>query len=139
MLKRIHQVFTFLDSPTKFPYNRSINAELHSAIIEYENGKAKPGHYFIRLTDLGDPDDQRQEWFLKRLEVVTDPTLARVIGFFNIYNKMRESIEPRKIPMHCKKTTFLYHEKFSTYMKVDGATSEDIFDYLFEMGVKKIY
>jgi len=60
MFKRIHQVFTSPDSPTKFPYNRSIDIEVHCAVIEYENEKAKSSHYLIRLTDLEDLDDQSQ-------------------------------------------------------------------------------
>jgi len=43
---------------------------------------------------------------------------------------MWESIERGNILMYCGKTTFIYHEEFSKYMKVEGATSEDIFDYL---------
>jgi len=66
MFKMIHQVFISPDSPTKFPYNRSIDVEIHFAVIEYENKKAKPAHYLIRLTDLEDLDEQRQEWFPKR-------------------------------------------------------------------------
>ena len=46
----------------------------------------KPAHYLIRLTDLENLDDQRQEWFPERKEVATDPTLARATGFFNIYH-----------------------------------------------------
>jgi len=57
MFKRIHQVFISPDSPTKFSYNRSINVEVHCAIVEYEHGKATPAHYLIRLTDLEDFDD----------------------------------------------------------------------------------
>jgi len=63
IFKRILQIFTSLDSPTKFPYNRSIDIEVHYAVIEYENEKVKPAHYLIRLIDLEDLDDQRQEWF----------------------------------------------------------------------------
>jgi len=92
IFKRIHQVFIFLDSPTKFSYNRSIDVEVHCAVIEYENGKAKPVHYLILLTNLEDLDDQRQEWFLERQGVITNPTLARAIGFFNIYHIMWDSI-----------------------------------------------
>ena len=88
MFKRIHQVFISPDSPTKFPYNRSIDVEVHCAVIEYENGKAEPAHYLIRLTDLEDLDDQRQKWFPERQGVVTDPALARAIGFCNIYHIM---------------------------------------------------
>ena len=39
--------------------------------------------------------------------------------------------------MHCGNTTFIYHDDFSKYMKVDGATSEDVFDYLFDLGARK--
>jgi len=37
--------------------------------------------------------------------------------------------------MYCENTTFIYHEKFSKYMKV-GAISKDIFDYPFDMGAE---
>jgi len=49
MLKRIHHIFTSPDSPTKFPYNKSIDVEVHCTVIEYEyeNGKVKPSHYLI--------------------------------------------------------------------------------------------
>jgi len=39
--------------------------------------------------------------------------------------------------MHCGNTIFVYHDEFSKYMKVDGATLEDVFDYLFNLGTKK--
>jgi len=58
MLKRIHQIFKSPNSLAKFPYNRSIDVEVRCVVIEYENGKAKSGHYLIRLTDLEDLDDQ---------------------------------------------------------------------------------
>jgi len=57
MFKKIHQVFTSLEFPTKFSYNRSINVEVHCAIIEYENGKVKSAHYLIQLTNLEYLDD----------------------------------------------------------------------------------
>jgi len=44
-----HQVFVSPDSHTKFPYNHSIDVEVHCAVIEYEDGKAKPAHYLIRF------------------------------------------------------------------------------------------
>jgi len=47
IFKGIHQVFTSPESPTKFPYNRSIDIEVYCAAIEYENGKAKRTHYLI--------------------------------------------------------------------------------------------
>ena len=39
--------------------------------------------------------------------------------------------------MHCGNTNFIYHYKFSKYMMVDGATSEDVFDFLFDLGTEK--
>ena len=39
--------------------------------------------------------------------------------------------------MHCGNTTFIYHNDFSKYMKVDGATSNDVFDYLFNLKAGK--
>jgi len=77
--------------------------------------------------------------FQKRQGVVIDSTLARAIRFFNIYHQMWESIERGKMLMHCGNITFIYHDEFSKYMKVDGATSEDIFDYRFDMGAEKSF
>jgi len=42
-----------------------------------------------------------------------------------------------KILMHCGNTTFAYSNEFNNYMKVDVAESEDIFDYLFDIGAGK--
>jgi len=39
--------------------------------------------------------------------------------------------------MHCKNTTFAYHNEFSEYMKVDAVASEDVFDCLFDIGAEK--
>jgi len=39
--------------------------------------------------------------------------------------------------MHCENTTFAYDNEFKDYMKVDRAVSEDIFDYLFNVGAGK--
>ena len=136
MFKRIHQVFISPDSPAKFPYNRSLDVEVHCAVIEYENENAKSAHYLIQWTDLEDLGDQQQEWFPAWQGVVTDLTLARVIEFFNIYHQMW-AIEWGKILMHCGNTTFIHHEEFNKYMKVDGANSEDVFDYLFDLGAEK--
>jgi len=47
MFNRIHEVFMSLDSSIKFSYNRSIDVKFYCAVIEYENGKAKPTHYLI--------------------------------------------------------------------------------------------
>jgi len=48
---------------------------------------------------------------------------------------MRKRIEQEKILMSFEKTTFIYHDELNKYMKVEGVTSEDIFDYLFDIGV----
>jgi len=39
--------------------------------------------------------------------------------------------------MHCGNTTFIYHDDFKKYIKVDGATSEDVFDCLFDLRAEK--
>jgi len=39
--------------------------------------------------------------------------------------------------MHCENTTFASSNEFKDYMKVDGAESEGIFDYLFDIGAGK--
>jgi len=39
--------------------------------------------------------------------------------------------------MPCENTTFAYHNECSEYMKIEGAISEDIFDYLFDIGAGK--
>ena len=39
--------------------------------------------------------------------------------------------------MHCGNPIFAYDNEFKEYMKVEEAVSEDIFDYLFDMGAKK--
>jgi len=39
--------------------------------------------------------------------------------------------------MHCGNTAFAYSNEFNDYIKVDGAESEDIFDYLFDIGAGK--
>ena len=46
-------------------------------------------------------------------------------------------IEKGKTLLHCENTTFVYSNEFNDYTKVDGAESEDIFDYLFDIGVEK--
>ena len=60
--------------------------------------------------------------------MITNTAFARAIGFFNIYHPMWESIKREKILMHCKNTTFTYHEKFYKYMEIEGAILEDVFD-----------
>jgi len=39
--------------------------------------------------------------------------------------------------MHCGNITFVYDNEFKDYMKVEGVMSEDIFNYLFDVGVEK--
>jgi len=39
--------------------------------------------------------------------------------------------------MHSENTTFAYDNEFTEYMKVEEAMPEDIFDYLFNVGVRK--
>ena len=39
--------------------------------------------------------------------------------------------------MHCENTTFAYSNEFKYYMKMDGAESENVFDYLFDVGAEK--
>ena len=34
--------------------------EVYSALIEYENEKAKPAQYLVQIIDCDDPNDQRQ-------------------------------------------------------------------------------
>jgi len=37
--------------------------------------------------------------------------------------------------MHCENTTFANNNEFKEYMKAEGVVLEDIFDYLFDVGV----
>jgi len=39
--------------------------------------------------------------------------------------------------MHCINTTFAYHSQFNEHMKVEVATSENVFDYFFDVEVRK--
>jgi len=41
--------------------------------------------------------------------------------------------------MHCGNTTFAFGNEFEDYMKVNGAESKDIFDYLFDVGAEKFF
>jgi len=47
MFERIHWILTSPDGRTKNAYNRSMYVEVHCAVIEYENGKAKAAHYLV--------------------------------------------------------------------------------------------
>jgi len=46
-------------------------------------------------------------------------------------------IEKEKTLMYCRNTTFTYSSEFKYYMTVDGAESEDIFCYRFDVGAGK--
>ena len=122
----------------KVPVCKCLNLKVYSALIEYENEKAKPTHYLIQIVDYDDLEDQRQECISELpTHLITDPALARAIGFFNIYHQCWDLIEKGKALMHCENTTFTYDNEFKEYMKVEGAVSEDIFDYFFDVGAEK--
>jgi len=127
---RIHWILTSLDGLMKISYNRCLYVEVHYVLIKHENGKAKPTHDLVQIIDLDEPNDQRREWFLERQELVSDPTLAKDIGIYNIYHQMWVLIEQERTLMHCGKTISPYHNEFGKYMNVEGATSEDLFDSL---------
>jgi len=46
-------------------------------------------------------------------------------------------IEQGVMLIHCRNTTFVYHNQFSKYMKVEGTTLEYVFDYLFDIRIRK--
>jgi len=88
MLKRIHWILTSPNGPTKVSVHRCLNLKVYSALIEYKNRKVKPACYLIYIIDYDNLNDQRQEWVSELpTHLVTDPTLARAIGFFNIYHQ----------------------------------------------------
>jgi len=87
----------------------------------------------LLIIDYDDPYDQQQEWFSERGGFVTDATLARAVGFYNIYHQTWALIEQEKMIIHFENATFTYHNKFKEHMKVEGAVSEDIFNYLFDV------
>jgi len=138
MFRRIHWIFTSFDSPTKVPFSRCLNLEVHGTLIEYESEKAKLAHYLIQIINNDNSYDQWQEWSPELRELVTNPAFVRAIGFYNIYYQSWALIEQEKTLMHCGNTTFAYDNKFKEYMKVEGTVSENIFDYLFDIGVEKV-
>jgi len=73
-----------LCSPTKIPFIRCLYVEVHCALTEYENRKAKQADYLVQIVDFDDPNDRRQEWFTERQELVSDHASARVVDFYNI-------------------------------------------------------
>jgi len=81
MFRRIYWILISLDGPMKVPVRRCLNLEFYSALIEYENRKAKPAHYLIQIVDCENLNDQQQEW---TVHLVIDPTLSRAIEFFII-------------------------------------------------------
>jgi len=90
-----------------------------------------------RSHDYDNPYDERQEYFLDRREIVIDPALVRAIGFYNIYHQSWALIEHEKMLMHWGNTTFGCDNEFKECMKLEGVVWEDIFDYLFDVGVGK--
>ena len=58
MFRRIYWILTSLDILTKIPFSRCLNLEVHGALIEYKNEKAKLAHYLIQIIDSNDPCDQ---------------------------------------------------------------------------------
>jgi len=105
--------------------------------MEYKNGKAKPSHYLVQLVDLNNPGYQQQKWFPQQHELVCDSALAKPSVFFNTYHQTWALIEQGIMLMYCEDTTFSYHNEFSECMKVEGATLEDVFNYLFDVGYEK--
>ena len=91
----------------------------------------------IQLVQLDDPNVQRQEWFPEWQELVSEPALARTIGFTTFFIKCGYLIEQRRTLVHYGNTNFVYHNEFRKYMKVKGTTSEDVFDYLFDVEAEK--
>jgi len=107
--------------------------EVHCALIEYENGKVKSAHYLVQIVNVDDLmiDDKIVS---TATGVISDPALARAIGFYNTYYQTHALIEQGRTLMHCGNTSSAYHNEFTKYMKVVGAALEDIFDYLFNVG-----
>ena len=59
MLKIFHWILKSPEGPTKISVRRYLTTEIYSALIEYENGKAKPAHYLVQIVYCDDPKDQR--------------------------------------------------------------------------------
>ena len=60
MFKRFRWILESPEGQTKILVCRYLTLEVLSALIEYENRKAKPAHYLIQIVDCNDPNDQRQ-------------------------------------------------------------------------------
>jgi len=50
---------------------------------------------------------------------VSDLALTRAISFYNIYPQIWALIELERPKIHCGNITFVYHDDFSKYMKVE--------------------
>jgi len=88
MFKRIHCVLISPEGPTKILVHIYLALDVYSALTECENEKAKLAHYLIQIVNCDDVNDQRQSWVLgNSVHLVTNPTLSRAIGFFNIYHQ----------------------------------------------------
>ena len=58
IFKRIHWILTFPNGPTKISCNQCLYVKVYCALIENENEKAKPTHYFVQIIDYNNPYDQ---------------------------------------------------------------------------------
>ena len=118
MFKKIHWILTSSEGPTKIPVRRCLILEVYSALIEYENGKPKSALYLFQIVDCDDLNDQRQSWAHGNpVHLITNPTLSRAVGFFNIYYQYWALIEQGKILMLYENTTFAYDNDFKNYIK----------------------
>ena len=61
MFRKFHWILTSPEGPTKILVSKYLNLEVYSALIEYENEKAKLAHYLIQIVDYDDLYNQRQE------------------------------------------------------------------------------
>ena len=64
MFKKIHWILTSPDGPIKIQYSRPLYLEVHSALIEYENKKAKPAYYLVRVIDYNDGFQNKEDLLL---------------------------------------------------------------------------
>ena len=71
------------------------------------------------------------------MHLVINPASSWAIGLFNIYHHCWALNERGKTLMRCGNTILVYDNEFKDYIKVEGAVSEDIFDYLFHIRAEK--
>jgi len=57
IFRRMNWILTSLGGPIKIPYNRWVYVEVHYAIVECKNGKAKSAYYLVQIVDFDDPND----------------------------------------------------------------------------------